>query len=155
MTHRNGTKGATDHCLPSETPRVCEQADDMEHEKVQEDNDCESEEGRHGGVSIAGAGAVTAPDGGWGWVVLIATILVLALTLAFPSCVGIFYVDLQKEFHASNSETSWVPSIMTSVLHAGGKVKVSCVISVFNHRILFYQYIILQYSNTISPVCMT
>lgn len=63
-----------------------------------------------------------APDGGWGWVVLLATILVLALTLAFPSCVGIFYTDLQNDFHASNSQTSWVPSIMTSVLHAGGKV---------------------------------
>ncbi|XP_030631767.1 monocarboxylate transporter 6 [Chanos chanos] len=64
--------------------------------------------------------ALSAPDGGWGWVVLVATILVLALTLAFPSCVGIFYTDLQTEFHASNSETSWVPSIMTAVLHAGG-----------------------------------
>lgn len=62
-----------------------------------------------------------APDGGWGWVVLVATILVLALTLAFPACIGIFYLDLQEEFQASNSETSWVPSIMTSVLHAGGK----------------------------------
>ncbi|KAB5555657.1 hypothetical protein PHYPO_G00036620 [Pangasianodon hypophthalmus] len=61
-----------------------------------------------------------APDGGWGWVVLVATILVLALTLAFPSCIGIFYTDLQIEFSASNSETSWVPSIMTAVLHAGG-----------------------------------
>ncbi|XP_053368008.1 monocarboxylate transporter 6 [Clarias gariepinus] len=63
---------------------------------------------------------VDAPDGGWGWVVLVATILVLALTLAFPSCMGIFYTDLQMEFSASNSETSWVPSIMIAVLHAGG-----------------------------------
>ncbi|XP_066518771.1 monocarboxylate transporter 6 [Hoplias malabaricus] len=64
--------------------------------------------------------AITAPDGGWGWVVLLASIMVLALTLAFPSCMGIFYTDLQKQFDASNSVTSWVPSIMTSVLHAGG-----------------------------------
>ncbi|KTF88320.1 hypothetical protein cypCar_00021319 [Cyprinus carpio] len=64
--------------------------------------------------------AFDAPDGGWGWVVLVATIVVLALTLAFPSCIGIFYLDLQEEFQASNSETSWVPSIMTAVLHAGG-----------------------------------
>ncbi|KAI4903680.1 hypothetical protein NFI96_005069 [Prochilodus magdalenae] len=62
------------------------------------------------------------PDGGWGWVVLAATVLVLALTLAFPSCIGIFYTDLQNEFQASNTETSWVPSIMTAVLHAGGPV---------------------------------
>ncbi|XP_028675279.2 monocarboxylate transporter 6-like [Erpetoichthys calabaricus] len=61
-----------------------------------------------------------APDGGWGWVVVLATILILALTLAFPSCLGIFYTDLQNQFQASNSETSWVPSIMTAVLHAGG-----------------------------------
>ncbi|KAM6957130.1 monocarboxylate transporter 6 [Aplochiton taeniatus] len=61
-----------------------------------------------------------APDGGWGWVVLVATILVLALTLAFPSCLGIFYTELQTEFHTSNTETSWVPAIMTAVLHAGG-----------------------------------
>lgn len=61
-----------------------------------------------------------APDGGWGWVVLLATIIVLALTLAFPSCIIIFYLDLQKEFEATNSQTSWVPSIMTAVLHAGG-----------------------------------
>ncbi|XP_019730029.1 monocarboxylate transporter 6 isoform X2 [Hippocampus comes] len=68
------------------------------------------------------AAGAQAPDGGWGWVVLVATMLVLALTLAFPSCVGIFYNDLQRDFHASNSQTSWVPSIMTAVLHAGGPV---------------------------------
>lgn len=85
----------------------------------------ESEEGEKQGSGTPSdqAHAVTydAPDGGWGWVVLVATILVLALTLAFPSCIGIFYLDLQEEFQASNSETSWVPSIMTAVLHAGGK----------------------------------
>ncbi|KAJ8246255.1 hypothetical protein GJAV_G00265530 [Gymnothorax javanicus] len=74
--------------------------------------------------SVAGGGSRVgqqeAPDGGWGWVVLAASVIVLALTLAFPSCIGIFYTDLQAAFQASNSETSWVPSIMTAVLHAGG-----------------------------------
>lgn len=100
-----------------------EQANGTEQEKVRDVDDLESEEGAREGQrrgSVALAGGITAPDGGWGWVVLVATIMVLALTLAFPSCVGIFYTDLQNEFHASNSETSWVPSIMTSVLHAGG-----------------------------------
>ncbi|KAF3704096.1 Monocarboxylate transporter 6 [Channa argus] len=92
----------------------------MAHERAPEANDYESEEGGRAGVSMPVAGAVTAPDGGWGWMVLVSTIIVLALTLAFPSCIGIYYTDLQNEFHASNSETSWVPSIMTSVLHAGG-----------------------------------
>ncbi|GAA6214637.1 monocarboxylate transporter 6 [Lates japonicus] len=121
MTQRNGIRGTSERFLHSEATGVCEQANGMEHEK--EAHDCECEEGGQGGErrnSVAVRGAVTAPDGGWGWVVLVATILVLALTLAFPSCVGIFYTDLQNDFHASNSETSWVPSIMTSVLHAGG-----------------------------------
>lgn len=123
MTHRNGIRGTRERCLHRGADGVSERANGMEQEKLQEANDCESEEGGTGSDptdSIAVPGPVTAPDGGWGWVVLFATILVLALTLAFPSCVGIFYNDLQNDFHASNSETSWVPSIMTSVLHAGG-----------------------------------
>lgn len=123
MTQRNGISGTSDHILHSEASKVYQQANGMDHEKIQEADDCELEErGQEGGrrVSVAVTGAVEAPDGGWGWVVLVATILVLALTLAFPSCVGIFYTDLQNEFHATNSETSWVPSIMTSALHAGG-----------------------------------
>ncbi|KAJ7987545.1 hypothetical protein DPEC_G00327600 [Dallia pectoralis] len=87
--------------------------DIMEPEEAEKLN-CESM------VPVATDGTVTAPDGGWGWVVLVATVLVLALTLAFPSCIGIFYTDLQTEFQATNQETSWVPSLMTSVLHAGG-----------------------------------
>lgn len=122
MTQRNGIRGRRDLFLHSEAGGAPEQANGMEErQKVQEEAvDCEAEDG---GASVKAA--VTAPDGGWGWVVLVATILVLALTLAFPSCVGIFYTDLQNEFHATNSETSWVPSIMTSVLHAGGKVSCS------------------------------
>ncbi|KAJ4940312.1 hypothetical protein JOQ06_026620 [Pogonophryne albipinna] len=121
MTQGNGIGETRDGCLHSQASGNLEQSNGIE--KVQENNECESEEGGQGGGSggsVAVQGTVTAPDGGWGWVVLAATIVVLALTLAFPSCVGIFYTDLQNEFHASNSETSWVPSIMTSVLHAGG-----------------------------------
>ncbi|XP_053231815.1 monocarboxylate transporter 6 [Podarcis raffonei] len=59
-------------------------------------------------------------DRGWAWVVLVATVIVQGLTLGFPSCTGVFFKDLQRDFQASNSQTSWFPSIMTAVLHAGG-----------------------------------
>lgn len=65
--------------------------------------------------------AVERADGGWAWVVLLATVVAQGLTLGFPVCVGIFFTDLQHEFQASNSETSWFPSILTAMLHAGGK----------------------------------
>lgn len=123
MTQRNGTKSSGDGWLYADSTKALELAKGAEQQEVCEAHDCEFEEGGRGQSRGAEAAAVTAPDGGWGWVVLVATIMVLALTLGFPSCVGIFYTDLQNEFHATNSETSWVPSIMTSVLHAGGKAE--------------------------------
>ncbi|XP_027751417.1 monocarboxylate transporter 6 [Empidonax traillii] len=68
----------------------------------------------------AGCGAAKPQDQGWAWMVLLAAVVLQALTLGFPCCIGVFFTDLQHEFHASNSETSWFPSIMVAVLHGGG-----------------------------------
>ncbi|XP_044103402.1 monocarboxylate transporter 6 isoform X2 [Neovison vison] len=59
-------------------------------------------------------------EGCWAWVVLLASLVTQGLTLGFPTCTGIFFTELQHEFQASNSETSWFPSILTAMLHAGG-----------------------------------
>ncbi|NXP44230.1 MOT6 protein, partial [Heliornis fulica] len=64
--------------------------------------------------------AAKSQDRGWAWMVLFAAVLLQGLTLGFPSCIGVFFTDLQHEFQASNSETSWFPSIMVAVLHGGG-----------------------------------
>ncbi|XP_021270218.1 monocarboxylate transporter 6 [Numida meleagris] len=71
-----------------------------------------------GGVAARGAAKVQ--DQGWAWMVLVAAVVLQGLTLGFPSCIGVFFTDLQHEFQATNSETSWFPSIMVAVLHAGG-----------------------------------
>lgn len=73
-------------------------------------------------MSQGGAwGAAKPQDRGWAWMVLLAAVLLQGLTLGFPSCIGVFFTDLQHEFQASNSETSWFPSIMVAVLHGGGE----------------------------------
>ncbi|KAM6118850.1 monocarboxylate transporter 6 [Phoenicopterus ruber ruber] len=59
-------------------------------------------------------------DRGWAWMVLLAAVLLQGLTLGFPACIGVFFTDLQREFQAGNSETSWFPSIMVAVLYGGG-----------------------------------
>ncbi|XP_007525293.1 monocarboxylate transporter 6 [Erinaceus europaeus] len=59
-------------------------------------------------------------EGTWAWVVLLATVVSQGLSLGFPACTGIFFIELQHEFQASNSETSWYPSILTAMIHAGG-----------------------------------
>ncbi|KAM6050844.1 PREDICTED: monocarboxylate transporter 6 [Chlamydotis macqueenii] len=74
-------------------------------------------------MSQEGAGAheaAKAQDRGWAWVVLVAAVLLQGLTLGFSACIGVFFTDLQREFQASNSKTSWFPSIMVAVLHGGG-----------------------------------
>ncbi|XP_017598679.1 monocarboxylate transporter 6 isoform X2 [Corvus cornix cornix] len=68
----------------------------------------------------AGHGTAKPQDRGWAWMVLLAAVLLQGLTLGFPCCIGVFFTDLQHEFQASNSQTSWFPSIMVAVLHGGG-----------------------------------
>lgn len=65
--------------------------------------------------------ALERAEGCWAWVVLLAAVVAQGLTLGFPTCIGIFFTELQREFQANNSETSWFPSILTAMLHAGGK----------------------------------
>lgn len=60
-------------------------------------------------------------DHGWAWMVLLAAVVLQGLTLGFPCCIGVFFTDLQHEFQASNSQTSWFPSIIVAVLHGGGE----------------------------------
>ncbi|XP_005069988.1 monocarboxylate transporter 6 [Mesocricetus auratus] len=64
--------------------------------------------------------ALEQADGRWAWVVLLASLVTQALTASFPSCIGVFFTDLQHDFQATNSETSWFPSIMVAMLHGGG-----------------------------------
>ncbi|XP_012517793.1 PREDICTED: monocarboxylate transporter 6 [Propithecus coquereli] len=64
--------------------------------------------------------ALERADGGWAWVVLLAAVVTQGLTLGFPTCIGVFFTELQHDFQASNSETSWFPSVQIAVLHAGG-----------------------------------
>ncbi|NWY46847.1 MOT6 protein, partial [Sylvia atricapilla] len=71
-----------------------------------------------GGAAVRGT--AKPQDQGWAWIVLLAAVLLQGLTLGFPCCIGVFFKDLQHEFQASNSQTSWFPSIMVAMLHGGG-----------------------------------
>ncbi|XP_013364101.1 PREDICTED: monocarboxylate transporter 6 isoform X2 [Chinchilla lanigera] len=59
-------------------------------------------------------------DGSWSWVVLLASLITQAITASFPTCIGVFFNDLQRDFQASSSETSWFPSILGATIQAGG-----------------------------------
>lgn len=61
------------------------------------------------------------PDGGWGWVVVFCSFVLCVVADGVSFSFGILYPELQNEFHASSSATSWVGSLFVSVPLLTGK----------------------------------
>uniref|UniRef100_A0AAQ4P153 Major facilitator superfamily (MFS) profile domain-containing protein n=1 Tax=Gasterosteus aculeatus aculeatus TaxID=481459 RepID=A0AAQ4P153_GASAC len=116
MTQVNEIGGMSNGCVHSEV--LGDLHPDNVIENISEANDG-SRQGEQGDFA---SDEVTDVDRGWAWVVLGATFLVKALTMALPLCVGVFYTDLQNVLNASNREVSWVPAIMRSLRHAAGPI---------------------------------
>ena len=56
----------------------------------------------------------TAPDhidGGWGWVVVIATFVMNVMVDGIKYSFGIMFIDLLDTFQRSKSDTSWILSL--------------------------------------------
>ncbi|XP_077977767.1 monocarboxylate transporter 12-like [Glandiceps talaboti] len=51
------------------------------------------------------------PDGGWGWMIVIATFLADGLILSFAFAMTPLFVELRRYFNATAEETSWILSI--------------------------------------------
>ncbi|XP_077998162.1 monocarboxylate transporter 13-like [Glandiceps talaboti] len=56
------------------------------------------------------------PDGGWGWVVVFAAFLTVALTFGSLNSFGVLYVAFLDAFGESKSKTAWIGSIFIAVL---------------------------------------
>ena len=57
----------------------------------------------------------TAPDGGWGWVIVIASFLVNMIADGITFSFGVLFIELQKEFAESKAVTAAVVSLFHSV----------------------------------------
>lgn len=55
------------------------------------------------------------PDGGWGWVVVVATFVLCAIADGVTFSFGMLYPGFVKEFEASNSATSVIGSLFMAV----------------------------------------
>ncbi|KAF7265687.1 monocarboxylate transporter 9-like [Rhynchophorus ferrugineus] len=55
------------------------------------------------------------PDGGWGWVVVFASMILSMIADGISFSFGLLYVEFLKEFRASNSATSWIGSLFMAV----------------------------------------
>ena len=61
-----------------------------------------------------------APDGGYGWVILVASFLVGFLVDGVGFSVGIFVLKFLDEFDDSKSKTSWIASVLNGMYMVAG-----------------------------------
>ncbi|XP_062331658.1 monocarboxylate transporter 4 [Osmerus eperlanus] len=74
-----------------------------------------------GGVVLdEGPGGVKAPDGGWGWAVLVGCFVITGFSYAFPKAVSVFFKELIREFGVGYSDTAWISSILLAMLYGTG-----------------------------------
>lgn len=62
------------------------------------------------------------PDGGWGWLVVLASFILQALTIGITYTFGVLFVALLDEFGESEATTSWIGSIQPALLYFTGKL---------------------------------
>ncbi|TKS90315.1 Monocarboxylate transporter 4 [Collichthys lucidus] len=63
---------------------------------------------------------VKAPDGGWGWAVLVGCFVITGFSYAFPKAVSVFFKELIREFDVGYSDTAWISSILLAMLYGTG-----------------------------------
>ncbi|KAF7647098.1 hypothetical protein LDENG_00177570 [Lucifuga dentata] len=74
-----------------------------------------------GGVAVDDKpSGVKAPDGGWGWAVLVGCFVITGFSYAFPKAVSVFFKELIREFDVGYSDTAWISSILLAMLYGTG-----------------------------------
>lgn len=74
-----------------------------------------------GAVVDEGPTGIQAPDGGWGWAVLLGCFVITGFSYAFPKAVSVFFKELMHEFGIGYSDTAWISSILLAMLYGTGE----------------------------------
>lgn len=62
------------------------------------------------------------PDGGWGWVVVLASLVISMIADGISFSFGLLFLEFLKEFEASKSATSWIGSLFMAVPLMSGPI---------------------------------
>lgn len=68
------------------------------------------------------------PDGGWGWLVVLACFVINVVSDGVAFCFGLLYIEFLNEYGASKSATSWVGSLFMALPLMAGKESKNCII---------------------------
>lgn len=68
-------------------------------------------------------GQMVPPDGGWGWLVLLAAVMVNVLIPGAIKSFGVLFVEFTEVFHATSAATLWIPALCYFLYSSLGKKK--------------------------------
>ena len=71
-------------------------------------------------ISDVGKNRTTPPDGGWGWIIVLASFIIHVIILGIVYSFGIFYVEFLHYFNGGKGETAWVGSMVAGVMYTVG-----------------------------------
>lgn len=97
---------------------------------------------------------LVAPDGGWGWAVLFAAVLVNVLIPGTIKSFGVLYVEFIRVFDVSPTEASWVPALCYFLYSSLGNFFLQYLASLFRNtgkdlcRIWIFNLLIWVQNNT-------
>ncbi|KAG5347233.1 MOT14 protein, partial [Acromyrmex charruanus] len=102
------------------------------------------------------------PDGGWGWVVVLASLIISMVADGISFSFGLLYIEFLHEFGASKSKTAWIGSLFMAVPLLSGPIMSALVdrygcrnMTIVGGLISGLGFILSIFSNTIEIMYLT
>ncbi|KAG5309786.1 MOT14 protein, partial [Acromyrmex insinuator] len=102
------------------------------------------------------------PDGGWGWVVVLASLIISMIADGISFSFGLLYIEFLHEFGASKSKTAWIGSLFMAVPLLSGPIMSALVdrygcrnMTIVGGLISGLGFILSIFSNTIEIMYLT
>ncbi|KAG7189713.1 hypothetical protein KM043_017381 [Ampulex compressa] len=102
------------------------------------------------------------PDGGWGWVVVLASLVISMIADGVSFSFGLLYIEFLHEFGASKSKTAWIGSLFMAVPLLSGPVMSALVdrygcrsMTIAGGLISGLGFVLSCFSNTIEVMYLT
>lgn len=102
------------------------------------------------------------PDGGWGWVVVLASLVISMVADGVSFSFGLLYIEFLHEFGASKSKTAWIGSLFMAVPLLSGPIMSALVdrygcrnMTIAGGLISGFGFILSIFSHTIEVMYLT
>lgn len=102
------------------------------------------------------------PDGGWGWVVVLASLVISMIADGVSFSFGLLYIEFLHEFGASKSKTAWIGSLFMAVPLLSGPIMSALVdrygcrsMTIVGGLISGLGFVLSCFSNTIEVMYLT